>query len=230
MSRSVHHSLKPAYVRRQSKFGVIDVRPDGYVRGLDDFPTPPWATRAFFKYVSTIKFARGMRLGFIDPACGRGHMVRTVRERGFRCTASDVHDYGMPGAAVWDYCDRGVPLPAYDVMITNPPFKLAAEFAERALDEARVGVAMLVRTLWAEGGRGGKRSRYARIFEERPPTRIAIFSARMPARAGVVIQHYPVFMSHSWFWWNKMQPLGRTEFTWIPPEAQSELEREEDYA
>jgi len=202
------------------KTGTV-IRKTSYSDTLDDFPTPPWATRVFFKYVSTIKFNSRH---FLEPAAGRGDMVRVVRERGLRCTASDIISYGQPGFAVKDYCDLGVVFTPYDVLLTNPPFKFAEAFVTRGLREARVGVGVLCRSMWTESA-----SRYRRVFEKTPPTRIALFSKRMPATHGKVIRRGASIMSHSWFWWDLTSPLGKTEFTWIPPEAQSELEKDEDY-
>jgi hypothetical protein len=44
----------------------------------DDFPTPPWATRALVEHVLGRDSVRGMSC--LEPACGRGHMARALRE------------------------------------------------------------------------------------------------------------------------------------------------------
>lgn len=204
-------------------------RHSSYNDTLDDFPTPPWATRAFFEHVAPELVTE--KLVFLEPACGRGHMVRTIREYGFRVLAYDIRRYGGHHK-IADYTDRNEQLPACDVWMTNPPFKYANEFVERGLDEARRGVALLVRTLWKEGGKeNNPRSRWNRILKHNPPTRTAIISARMPAAKGRVIQHYPVFFSHSWLWWDKHKKTkhGQTREIWIPPEAQRLLELPRDY-
>jgi hypothetical protein len=59
---------------------------------LDDFPTPPWATRALMTHVLQ-DFDAERRLAW-DPAANRGHMVRPLREFFVVVYASDVHDYG----------------------------------------------------------------------------------------------------------------------------------------
>lgn len=200
--------------------------------GSDDFPTPPWVTRAFFEYVAPELTLSARRLVVLEPACGRGHMVSVLRDLKFKTVmAYDQIDYlkGFPEA---NYIDPSIKFPPYDLMLTNPPYKLASKFALRALREARWGVALLVPTLWLEGGKDHPRSRYELIFRNQPPTVIATLSARMPAAHGRVVQHRAVFRSHSWFWWN----LTRTDLKqhgtrWmlIPPDAQARLEREEDY-
>ncbi len=196
---------------------------------LDDYPTPPWAVRAFFEYVEPK--LRNRKLVFREPACGRGHMVRTLLEnRKFAVDASDIKDYGS-GYREQDFLNDFVGGDKYDVLFTNPPYKAANDFVVRGLSEARVGIAVLVKTLWLEGGKNVPTSRWCRVLRDTPPTRIAIVSARMPARKGAVIQRQASFISHSWVWWNKEQRRRRpTEFIWIPPDAQKDLEKPEDYA
>lgn len=46
---------------------------------LDDFPTPPWATRAFVKHVLGSRASTGS-LSVLEPACGRGYMSSTLKE------------------------------------------------------------------------------------------------------------------------------------------------------
>jgi hypothetical protein len=67
---------------------------------LDDFPTPPWATRALCEYLTRM----GLELGFMsvwEPACGRGHMARPFTEYFGTVHASDIHPYGH--GAVFDF-------------------------------------------------------------------------------------------------------------------------------
>ena len=44
----------------------------------DDFPTPPWATRALMEYV--IEKASLSTRSCLEPACGAGHMAKVLRE------------------------------------------------------------------------------------------------------------------------------------------------------
>jgi hypothetical protein len=105
---------------------------------LDDFPTPPWAMRALCEYLR----ARGLDLGcmsVLEPACGRGHMARPLAEYFRAVHASDVHPYGH--GAVYDFLQEGSLDPAgggeIDAIITNPPFRLAEQFASAAIKRAR---------------------------------------------------------------------------------------------
>jgi len=58
------------------------------VDSLDDFCTPPWATRALFNYV--VPMIGGVPAGRAwEPACNRGHMVKVLREYYHEVVASD---------------------------------------------------------------------------------------------------------------------------------------------
>ena len=46
---------------------------------LDDFPTPPWASRALVEHVIE-QGGYTDRLTALEPACGVGHMSKVLRE------------------------------------------------------------------------------------------------------------------------------------------------------
>ena len=61
---------------------------------LDDFPTPPWATRALCEW---LKHNASQPLDMFvcrEPAANRGHMVKPLAEYFAAVEGSDVHDYG----------------------------------------------------------------------------------------------------------------------------------------
>ncbi len=45
---------------------------------LDDFPTPPWATRALIEHVIGKQGLRAQT--YLEAACGRGHMAKALAE------------------------------------------------------------------------------------------------------------------------------------------------------
>lgn len=186
-------------------------RRSSYNEHSDDFPTPPWATRALFSYIMPDD-----ELGYVwEPACGAGYMARAILEYTDDVKATDIR--GNPPV---DFLtpDNG---PYFDWVITNPPYKLAEAFFHRAVEVAG-NVALLVRINWLQNG-----GRYERIFKPYPPAIIAIFAARMPAAQGKVIRKESMYFQHCWAVWKKNN--RKTQLVWIPPEAQHELEREEDY-
>jgi hypothetical protein len=113
----------------------------------DDFPTPPWATRALIEHVLEDKGALA-KMTCLEPACGAGHMAKVLKEyfREVRC--ADAHHYGY--GLMRDFLTHPYKTHAVDWVITNPPFRLAEEFVLRALPIARNGVAILARTVFLE--------------------------------------------------------------------------------
>jgi hypothetical protein len=60
---------------------------------LDDFPTPPWATRALVEHVLEDK-ASLAEMVCLEPACGVGHMGKVLSEYFGEVRCSDLHPYG----------------------------------------------------------------------------------------------------------------------------------------
>jgi hypothetical protein len=138
--------------------------PRGFPKQLDYFPTPPWAVRAGCRFLQDELGEELEALEAWEPACGEGHMVAGLVDS-FGCVhASDVRSY-RPGQAVHDFLQPGRPPFRADWIFTNPPFKLAGAFVRRALEVARRGVVMFVRSSFTEGD-----ERYREMFtpETRP--------------------------------------------------------------
>lgn len=186
---------------------------------LDDFPTPPWGTRALMTHV--LQPPRHWRIW--EPACNRGFMCDALREYCDTVIASDIYDYGIY-AEVRDFL---WPTQSYDVdwVITNPPFRLAAQFIEKGLSVANQGVAMLVRTQFLESV-----GRYENLFKDQPPSTIAVFTERLTMVKGRLDPECSTATSYCWVIWQKSL-LGQvlTRFMWIPP-CRKQLEKPGDYA
>lgn len=186
---------------------------------LDDFPTPPWATRALMEHViEQGGYTDGMNC--LEPACGAGHMAKVLGEYFGKVTASDVHPYGYGDIA--DFLKTLYPAGEYDWVITNPPFRLAEEFIERALPIARRGVAILARTVFIESI-----GRYERIFQPNAPSKVAQFSERVPMVKGRLDRKASTATGYAWMIWEKGF-YDRTQLVWVPP-CRRDLERDQDY-
>lgn len=186
---------------------------------LDDFPTPPWATRALIEHVVASKASLDA-MTCLEPACGRGHMSVALADY-FREVASyDVFDYGFGGVA--DFLKTKHADQSFDWVITNPPFRLAEDFIKHAMKIARHGVAMLTRTVFIESV-----GRYERLFKPNPPSSFAQFVERVPMVKGRVDKKASTATGYGWLVWEKGHP-NRTQLVWIPP-CRKLLERDGDY-
>ncbi len=181
---------------------------------LDDFPTPPWATRALLEY---LQLSGGTCR---EPTANRGHMVRVLEDAFETVEASDVHDYGY-GYAVNDYLFGPDP-DSVDWTIFNPPFRLAEQFIVRALHTSNVGVAAIVRSAFLEGV-----GRYQNLFSKHPPTRILQFTERVVMHRGRLTKSGSTATAYCWLVWQH-DVQGGPYFDWLPP-SRRVLERPEDY-
>ena len=186
---------------------------------LDDFPTPPWATRALLEHV--LQGGDLSELTCLEPACGVGHMSKVLKEYFGDVHSSDVHDYGY--GATRDFLKHPYEINCCDWMITNPPFRLAEDFILKSLRLAREGVAILARTVFLESV-----GRYDRIFSRNPPTIVAQFTERVPMLKGRLDKSASTATGYCWLVWKRKQRKTDPRLVWIPP-CRKRLEREGDY-
>lgn len=185
---------------------------------LDDFPTPPWATRALLEHV--IKDRSIKNGSCLEPACNRGYMSNVLCEYFKEVTSSDVADYGY--GKVINYLSGAYKKDSYDWVITNPPFRLAEEFLIESFKVARKGVAILARTVFLESV-----GRYDRVFKQNPPTFFAQFTERVPMIKGKLDKKASTATGYAWFVWN-FHENNNSQLVWIPP-TRKKLEKEADY-
>lgn len=199
---------------------------------LDDFPTPPWATRALIEHVIISpgsERADLKRLSVWEPACNRGFMADPLEDYFGEIWASDIHDYGLEGAFQHDFLFPAMPhvmewakaRPHW--IISNPPFRLAEQFIARAAEIATVGYAFLVRTSFLEGV-----GRYENLFSKNLPSVVAQFSERVPMVKGRYDPDASTATSYCWLVWFTEDIPNDTAMRWIPP-CRRELERESDW-
>lgn len=214
---------------------------------LDFFPTPLWATRALCERLLDEGYGLDGATAW-DPACGAGDMQRALVEYFGQALASDVHDYGdiwRGGGGLYGVCDFLIPAAwpdwldrcRVDWIVTNPPFRLGEAFVLDALMHARVGIAMLVRTAFLEGG-----GRHARLFDRHPPDLVLQFAERVAMAGGRlrdpdvpyrdpatgVVKRPTTATAYCWLVWRKGGP-PETRFDWIAPGTRAALTRPGDY-
>jgi len=136
-----------------------------------------------------------------EPAAGDGALVLPLQSAGYDVVASDIADYGLAGCTVGlDYLTAS---PRVDVegIVTNPPYRLAVEFAEKALKEVPY-LALLLRTNFLES------TARMPFFKKNRPARIWISSRRLPMmhRYGWQGAKAPNNTCFAWFVWD-----GRVE-------------------
>jgi hypothetical protein len=159
-------------------------------RGHDAYFTPPVAVEALLR-VEKIPHR------VWEPAAGPGNIVHVLRNHGHAVIASDLIDYGGLDF-VRDFL-RETEIPAgVEAIVTNPPFKLAEQFVEHAL-QLRPLVVMLLRLAFLES------ERRCGILEGRGLARVHVFRRQLPMmhRAGWEGRKANSGMAFAWFVWDR---------------------------
>ena len=185
----------------------------------DDFPTPPWATRALIEHVLDDKNTLAL-LSCLEPACGAGHMSKVLEEYFGEVTCADAYDYGY--GDIQEFLTFPHKENTFDWVITNPPFRLAEQFVSRAIHIARRGVAVLARTVFLESV-----GRYESIYKRFPPSKFAQFVERVPMIKGRLDKKATTATGYAWFVW-ETGAINVPRLMWIPP-CRKLLERPRDY-
>jgi hypothetical protein len=134
-------------------------------RRTDDFhETPPVAVEALLSVETFIR-------PIWEPACGLGAISEVLIEHGHSAVSTDLVERGY-GAGGIDFLLEWQPRAPN--VITNPPYKLADEFARRACELTTGKVALLARLAWL----AGQKRRV--LFTTHPLARIWVFSRRLP--------------------------------------------------
>lgn len=133
-------------------------------REKDDFyPTPPAATRAL---LAAETFAPVVW----EPACGDGAISKVLEAAGHQVISTDLVDRGFGESRIDFLMEQRLLAPH---IVTNPPFKHAQQFVEKALELGATKVAMLLRLAWLEG------LERKRMFQSTPIARVHVASKRL---------------------------------------------------
>lgn len=134
----------------------------------DLYETPPVAVQALMK-------AEVLPKVIWECACGPGSIVRELRSAGHHVYATDLVDYGCPESeSAVDFLLERAPSFAVGAVVSNPPYKLAAEFVGHALQLGIPKVAMLLRLAFLES------ERRRAILDSGLLARVHVFRNRIP--------------------------------------------------
>ncbi len=143
----------------------------------------------------------------LEPCCGGGHLAKRLQDLGYFVQAQDLFDHGY-GFIGHDF------LYSFDKwqgnIITNPPYKYAKEFVEKALDVVSDGniVAMFLKLSFLEG-KGRKK-----MFLRNPPRFLLVSASRMLCgKNGSFDYAQGSAVGYGWYVWVKGY-TGRPEILW----------------
>lgn len=145
----------------------------------------------------------------LEPSCGEGHISRTLSANGYEVESRDLIDRGF-GTPNMDFLSVENTFFNGNV-VTNPPYRYALEFVEKALSIIPPGkkVAMFLKLTFLES-----KMRRA-FFEKYPPRRVWVSSSRLKcAMNGDFKKMSGNAVSYGWFVWEKGYQ-GETVLKWF---------------
>ncbi len=134
-----------------------------------------------------------------ECACGEGHLSKVLEHHGFEVISTDLVYRGYGENEPLDFLQDTLEDFEGDI-ITNPPYKYALEFVQRALDSVQTGrkVAMFLKLQFLES-----KSR-KQFFLDNPPKIVYVSSSRLIcAMNGDFEKITSSAVAYAWFVWEK---------------------------
>lgn len=173
------------YERQKEDFYATDPKAAELLCSLERFTTDVW-----------------------ECACGKGHISEVLKKHGYRVRSSDIVNRGYGDIADFLSIEN---VHWHGDIVTNPPYKYAQEFVEKALQVIDDGnkVAMFLKLTFLEG----KTRR--EFFRRCPPRKVYVASGRIKcAMNGDFDKCGSSVTAYAWFVWEKGYK-GKTELDWF---------------
>lgn len=173
----------------------------------DYYATEPKAAELLIKHIK-------LNNNIWECACGGGHLSRVFEKAGFNVRISDIIYRGYEKTEILDFLSNKNNKIWNGDIVTNPPYKYAQEFIEKALSLIPDGciVAMFLKIQFLEGKKRKK------LFLKNPPKIILVSSSRLLcAKNGKfkeMIAGGGSAVAYGWFVWVKGYK-GKTIIRWI---------------
>ena len=146
-----------------------------------------------------------------ECACGEGHLSERLKKYGYNVYSSDLIDRGYGDAGVDFLASNNT---CYGDILTNPPYKFAIEFVNKALEIVDNGrqVIMFLKIQFLEGKARKK------MFKENPPKFIFVSSSRIMCAKNAKFEEMKSgggsAVAYAWYVWEKGFK-GDTTLKWV---------------
>lgn len=156
----------------------------------DFYATSPESVKALLKVE---KFSDTI----LEPCVGMGHIAEVLKQGGHNVIAQDIVNRGYENTIIRDFLNQDV---NYNDIVTNPPYVMAKDFAEHALNISPNGtkIAMFLKLTFLES-----QSR-KELFEKYPFRKLYVFSQRqICAKNGDFANISSSAVAYGWYIWEK---------------------------
>lgn len=144
-----------------------------------------------------------------ECACGEGHLSKVLEKHGYKVWSTDLIDRGY-GKGNTDFL-KSIPDEWVGDILTNPPYKYARQFVEKAMEVTRNGcyTIMFLKIQFLEG------QARKEMFLKYPPKYVYVNSERqLCAMNGEFEKYKATALCYCWFVWEKGF-TGEPTIRWI---------------
>lgn len=180
-------------------------------RQIDDYyATDPNALKIFLDKIK--KDGLVLHKDIWECACGEGHLSEVLKNNGFNVWSTDLIDRGYGRGGI-DFL-KSISNEWNGDILTNPPYKFAKEFVERALEVTRKGcyIVMFLKIQFLEG------QARLEMFKKYPPKYVYVNSKRQQCAKNGDFEKYGngtgTAICYCWFIWEKGFE-GEPRIRWI---------------
>lgn len=181
-------------------------------RELNDYyATEPKAIDVLFEGLEQDKIELNSKIW--ECAVGGGHLADRLCSYGFDVYYTDLYDRGFKGGEYYEYGKSFFEYTENTMdIVTNPPYKYAAEFVEHAMDISKNGckVIMFLKLTFLES------KKRKELFKKYPPKRIYVSSSRLQCAKNGDFETYKkgTAVAYAWYLWEKGYN-GDTTIRWV---------------
>lgn len=177
----------------------------------DYYATEPKAIDVLFEGLEQDKIELNSKIW--ECACGGGHLANRLSQYDFDVYSTDLYDRGFKGGEYYEYGKSFFEYTENTMdIVTNPPYKYAAEFVEHAMDISKNGckVIMFLKLTFLES------KKRKELFKKYPPKRIYVSSSRLQcAKNGdFETDKKGTAVAYAWYLWEKGYN-GDTIIRWV---------------
>lgn len=167
-------------------------------RELNDFyATDPNSLEIFLKALKRDGFE--LHKNIWECACGQGHLSEVLKRHDYNVISTDLIDRGYSEELPMDFLNETFEDFDGDIL-TNPPYKYAKEFVEKAVTDLKDGCycVMFLKIQFLEGQSRKK------LFDKYPPKYVYVNSARQTCYInGDMSKKLGSATCYCWFIWEK---------------------------
>lgn len=140
-------------------------------------------------------------------------LSKVLSDAGYDVKSSDIVDRGYPETEIINFLQPDASLTEGEFVgdiITNPPYKYAREFVEKAIEISKdsTKIAMFLKLTFLEGKARRK------LFDKHPPKTVYVFSSRVCCGKNGHFNPSENAVAYAWFVWEKGY-TGDTVVKWI---------------